>query len=465
MLDYLVHFITRIGSWSYLAIFLGASLESAIFLGFVIPGETLALVAGFLAAQGALELDVAILSVSLGAIVGDSIGYEVGQRLGRPALSRYGSRFGLSNDRIKKADEFFARHGNKAVFLGRFVSFGRAMVPFLAGASRMPYRIFLPYNVFGGVIWASIVVLLGYGTGASWQVAARWIGRASEFLAGILVFFLLLFLLYRWAAHHEATIRDKWESFLLNPAIRRFRQRFAPQIAFIQDRLDPKSYLGLRLTLGALVLIGASWLFGGIAEDVLTGDPLTVVDVQVANWFHARTTPITTQIMLVVSHLNGTLAISTYILLAALYLSWRRDWYWLICLMVTMPTGMLLNVLMKYAFHRDRPSFEHPILSLTSYSFPSGHAANSTLFFGLLAAFLVSKISPWKWRVTIVFSALALAFFVSLSRLYLGVHYLSDVLAGMAEAVAWLSLSLDGIHTYWEHRAATEAVRNERRTE
>jgi len=206
-------------------------------------------------------------------------------------------------------------------------------------------------------------------------------------------------------------------------------------------------------------LIGASWLFGGIAEDVLAGDPLTVIDVRVAEWFHTRAIPVLTQCMLVITNLQGPTGISILMVLAVAYLAWKRDWYWLLCLMVTVPSGMLLNVLMKYAFHRARPSFDHPLLVLSSYSFPSGHAAGATLFYGVLSAMLVSKIGPWRWRVIIVLTALTLVILVALSRIYLGVHYLSDVLGGFAEAMAWLTLCLLGIHTYWQHRAASQSMR------
>ena len=452
MLDYIVNLIDRLGQWGYLIIFLGAMLESAAFIGLIIPGESLVLVTGFLAAQGLLDLDVLIATVAIGAAVGDSIGYEMGRRMGRPALLHYGSHFGLSSARIDKADVFFARHGSKAVFLGRFVGFARAIVPFLAGSSKMPYRKFLPYNVLGAALWSSAVVLLGYLLGASWQTAERWIGRASAILGGILLFFLLLVWLYRWAIRHESDIKQWWKHFLQRPHIATLRQRFAPQITYLHARLSPHSYLGLNLTLGALLLIGASWLFGGIAEDVMTGDPLTVVDVRVAEWFHARATPVLTQGMLVITNLHGPIAISIFMALAVLYLVWKRDWYWLICLMVTIPSGMLLNVLTKYVFHRARPSFDNPLLTLSSYSFPSGHVAGTTLFYGVLAAMLVSKIDTWRSRVIIVVTAIALIILVALSSVYLGVHYLSDVLGGFAESMAWLTLCLLGIHTYWQYR-------------
>jgi membrane protein DedA with SNARE-associated domain len=192
MLDYLVDLVGRLGHWGYLVLFLAAGLESAAFLGVFIPGESLVLVCGFLAAQGALDLDAVIVTVGLGATLGDSVGYELGRRLGRPWIERHGRRFGLSKDRLDRADAFFARHGGKSVFLGRFVGFARAVVPFLAGSSRMSYSRFLPYNALGAALWAICFVVLGYFAGASWQRAERWIGAASAILAGVVLTVLAL---------------------------------------------------------------------------------------------------------------------------------------------------------------------------------------------------------------------------------------------------------------------------------
>lgn len=455
MQHYLTHLIERTGQWAYLVIFLGAMLESAAFLGLLIPGESLVLLAGFLAAQGLLDLDVLMGVVTLGAVLGDSMGYEMGRRMGRPALLQYGSRFGLSDARVARADAFFARHGSKAVFLGRFVGFARALVPFLAGASQMAYRKFLPYNILGALLWASAVTLLGYFLGASWQTAGRWLGRGSAVLGGMMVFVLLLVWLWRWAVRHEAFIRQSGSHFLQRPRVHALRLRFAPQLAFIQARLSPRSYLGLELTAGALVLIGASWLFGGIAEDVVHGDPLTLVDVQVAQWFHEHATAPLTQVMLAITHLHDPVRVIIAAAIIAACLAYKRNGYWLICLGLTLPFGMLLNVLMKYSFHRIRPSFDNPLLVVSSYSFPSGHVAGATLFYGLMAAMLVARIEAWRWRMMIVLTAFAMVILVALTRMYLGVHYLSDVLAAFAEGIAWLALCLTGMNTFWRHRAGT----------
>lgn len=465
MLDYLIDLIGRLGHWGYVVMFAGAALESAAFLGVIVPGESLVLVAGFFAAQGLLDLDALIAVIALGATLGDSIGYEMGRRLGNPALLRYGSRFGLTQVRIEKTEDFFARHGGKAVFLGRFVGFARALVPFLAGTSQMRYRQFLPYNALGAILWSIAVTLLGYFLGASWRLAAGWIGRASAILAVVILFAIGLTWMWRWAVRHEDTLRQCWATLLVHPRMVMLRQRFARQIAFVEARLSPHSFLGLQLTLGALVLIGASWVFGAIAEDVMTGDPLTKVDAQVAIWLHEHGTPFLTRLMLIVTHLHGTIAISFFMAITALFLLWKRERFWLMALIVAVPGGMLLNVLMKHAFQRTRPTFDDSLLTLTTYSFPSGHVAGSTLFYGFLVALLVSKSDIWRRRVLIVLSAFAMIVLVAFSRMYLGVHYLSDVLAAFVEGIAWLALSLTGMHTFQRHRVERSAKTSERNKE
>ena len=215
---------------------------------------------------------------------------------------------------------------------------------------------------------------------------------------------------------------------------------------FVEKRLSSAGYRGLNVALGAIVIIAAAWLFGGIAEDVVTGDPLTKVDVQLAEWFHRHAIPAVTTFMLMVTHAHSMAGIVAFAIILAVVLIWKRERYWLIVLALVVPGGMLLNVATKYAFHRARPSFHDPILTLPTYSFPSGHAAAATLFYGVLAAYLVARTPSWRTRTRIVLSAFFIIFLVALSRLYLGVHYLSDVLAAFAEAVAWLAVCLTALH-------------------
>ena len=114
--------------------------------------------------------------------------------------------------------------------------------------------------------------------------------------------------------------------------------------------------------------------------------------------------------------------------------------------------GALLNRSLKYVFHRPRPYFDDPILTLTSYSFPSGHTMAATVLYGVVAAYLLAKIPDWRWRVLIVISTSVLIALVGFSRIYLGAHYLSDVIGAMAEGVAWLSLCLTVVYFIWRQR-------------
>jgi membrane protein DedA with SNARE-associated domain len=179
ILHYLLDLVIRLGDWSYLIIFAAAMLECAAFAGLLVPGESLVLASGFFAHQGILELDAVMAAAAAGAIAGDNIGYFLGARLGREWLLRRGSRFGLRKRRLAQVEAFFQRQGPRAVFVGRFIGFARALVPFVAGASRMSYRRFFVADALGAVLWTAAFVTLGYVLGASWQVAEKWISRTG----------------------------------------------------------------------------------------------------------------------------------------------------------------------------------------------------------------------------------------------------------------------------------------------
>ena len=201
----------------------------------------------------------------------------------------------------------------------------------------------------------------------------------------------------------------------------------------------------LKLGLRVLLLIGASWLFGSIAADVSRGDPPSALDASITQWFHVRATPWATRGMLLFTNLHSTAGISMFAVLLALYLLWKKEGHWILTLSVVLPVGMLINVLLKQTFLRDRPSFTDPILTLASYSFPSGHVAGATLFYGVFAAVLCSRLHAWQWRVAIVLTACVMVVLVGITRLYLGVHYFSDVVAAAVWSSAWLALCLTGM--------------------
>jgi membrane-associated protein len=175
---------------AYVVIFGLVFGEAAFFLGFVLPGETACLIGGVLCATGRLHLAVLLPLVVVAAIVGDSIGYEVG-RLGGPSLlrSRLLRRYA---QRIEGAQRTLRERGRWAIFFARFTAFLRAVMPGLAGMSRMPYGRFLVFNAAGGLFWGVGVTLLGYFAGASYNGLAHLLGQISALLAIVLVGGVLL---------------------------------------------------------------------------------------------------------------------------------------------------------------------------------------------------------------------------------------------------------------------------------
>ncbi|MDQ0771487.1 membrane-associated protein [Pseudarthrobacter defluvii] len=160
---------------AYIAVFCLVFAEDALFIGFVIPGETAAVLGGVVASRGEVQLGTMMALVVGAAVTGDSVGYEVGKHLGTrlmktKALSRHSGR-------LDSAQDFLRRKGGSAVFLGRFTAFFRAVMPALAGTSRMPYGRFLAYNAAGGLAWGIGFVLLGFLAGNSYEAVAQAVGR------------------------------------------------------------------------------------------------------------------------------------------------------------------------------------------------------------------------------------------------------------------------------------------------
>ncbi|HUY78235.1 MAG TPA: DedA family protein, partial [Ktedonobacterales bacterium] len=151
--------LSLITTYGYIVVFLIVLAESA---GIPLPGETSLLVGGALAATGSLWLPGVILAAALGAILGDTAGYWIGRTYGLELIRRHGRLFRFDEKKLARAEAFFARHGEKTIFFGRFVPIGRIFSAVLAGVSRMHYRRFLLWNAAGGVVWATVVGSLGY---------------------------------------------------------------------------------------------------------------------------------------------------------------------------------------------------------------------------------------------------------------------------------------------------------------
>ena len=196
----------------------------------------------------------------------------------------------------------------------------------------------------------------------------------------------------------------------------------------------------------------AGGIFLTIAWNVAAHDPLVALDATVSAWFHSHLSQPLTQVMLAVSAANGIGPTMLWSLTFAALLARIREWYWILTLTLATLGGALFNVILKTAYERARPHFDDPLVTLGTYSFPSGHTAAATVFYGTVAAFLVTRYRNPRIRIAIVLAAVAMVVLVALSRMYLGAHYLSDVVAAAASSTAWLVLCLSGVHALVLHR-------------
>ncbi len=251
----------------------------------------------------------------------------------------------------------------------------------------------------------------------------RYIGQAG--LAGALLLALVVGLALGW----------------------RWLERSHPRArAFVAARFTRGQYLGLHLTVGLAISLAGLWLFAGITEDVIHHDPLTQFDVALLDWLHAHATPAGYTIFKAISFLGSSVAMTVLGLGVALLLGARRQWVVLGGWVAAFAGGGLLNQVLKLMIQRPRPPGAATFLQDSSWSFPSGHTMASLIGYGMLAYLLVTLwVHRRSMQAAIVLAAALLIVAIGVSRLYLGVHYFSDVVGGYAAGVLWLSACISGL--------------------
>ncbi len=214
--------------------------------------------------------------------------------------------------------------------------------------------------------------------------------------------------------------------------------------------------LGPTLTVGLLVLAAGGWAFGALAEEVAEGD--TGLDNRIADELHEHATRPLTEFFEAVTTLGNGIVLAGVAAIAA-YLLARRRYYAEAVLMVLAYGGaQVLSYSLKLAFRRDRPFFTDPLATLSTYSFPSGHATVSIAVYGALSLVLVRRLTG-PARVVCLAAAVLLVSLIGFSRLYLGVHFLSDVLAGYSVGMAWLALCVVVLDLHHRRRSRVQTLR------
>jgi membrane-associated phospholipid phosphatase len=231
-------------------------------------------------------------------------------------------------------------------------------------------------------------------------------------------------------------------------------RRFDRPIRFLRARFSPEGYLGLHLTIGLFVLLCAGWWFGDIAEDVSRNAATRILDEKITAWFQEHATPSLTAFFRTATFFGSVTFLTVATVTAAFLLALKRWRYRLLTLVLVTGGGSLLNLLLKHFFHRQRPVLENPLVTLSSYGFPSGHTMGSTIFYGSLALVLGYSTRTWRWRLLMAALAGGVVVAVGTSRIYLGAHYFTDVVGAIAISLAWLAFVWTGVETLRKWRGA-----------
>ena len=439
---------TALGTWTYLLVGALAFLETGAFIGLIAPGETAILVGGVVAGQGKINILVLIAIVWGAAVAGDITSYVLGRRLGRGFLLRHGPKVQITESRLEQVERFYARHGGKAILLGRFIGLVRAVSPFIAGASHLPFRRFLPYDIVGAGLWGSAFCILGYVFWQSFDKGAKLAGRGALALGTTIVVVGGAIAAYRYL--REPANRQKVGAWLdeheqrtvEGPPIRAARaldrrvlrpawRRVAGPARFVWNRLTP-GQLGLELTtLLAIALVGGfTFIMFGSLLDTRSTLPLDIDSLRVADDVRSG---MLTDLAKVITALGTYAILGPVLALTIGWLAMRRRAMEAIALAIGAGLTVIAVHLTKATVDRPRPF--NGLVDTEGSSYPSGHAANAIAWVAI--AVVLVRVGPGlAGRFAVVAVGLAIAAVVGLSRVYLRAHYLSDVVGGWALGAA-----------------------------
>ena len=441
-----------LGPWTYLLVGVLAFLETGAFVGLVAPGETAVIVGGVVAGQGEISLFVLISIVWACAVAGDVTSYTVGRKLGRAWLIQHGDRLKITEDRLEQVERFFDKRGGATILIGRFIGFVRALAPFIAGTSNMPLRRFLPYDVLGAGAWAAIFATLGYVFWHSFDRLTTYVSRGLFAFSTVVVVaaaFVALVQLRRDPEKRRSVRewldarRDRrgWSlvARVAGPAWRlvgRPTSAVADLAArFGTDRLTPGG-LGLELTtLLALFVVGTySFFFIG---EIASQPGVPRIDELAADLARELAMDPLIELAKVVTELGSYPVVALVALATVAWSMLRRRWLEAVTITVGVVLTPLLVGIAKGAYDRARPS--GGLVDFQDAAYPSGHTAQAVALVAC-AVVLVRGGVGWAVRFAAVTVAVGIVVVVGVTRVYLRVHYLTDVLGGAALGVALWTL-------------------------
>ncbi len=442
-INHLMPAIQNYGSFGYWLIFLIAFFETLVFVGSFIPGTFIMLFYGFLAASGYFNLTDLIILATLGAVAGDSVSFYLGTK-SKNLFSH--NNFLFNTKYLEKSEGFFHKYGHKSIFLGRFIGIIKPFIPFVAGLSGMNIRKFFFWNISSGLIWAFVHLLAGYFFGGTFHAIEIWTTRLGALALIFCVFFLVLwFSIRKGEKALEYTISfvhsTGW-SLVNSFPVRWFYHKFPKLYSFLAKRIKKDSFWGLPFSLLLISFLMVIISLFNITRDILTSNPVVATDMKIENLLVLFRDSFLVKVFLWITALGeAQVVISLVLVMTAIFWLWKKRFY-ILSLWVAVAGSALSAYLAKALINRERPGGNIPVFTEHFFSFPSGHAALTMTLFGFMIYCVWQNFKTWKIRVNSFFIGGAVIILVGFSRLYLGLHFFSDVIGGYLIGFFWLLLGI-----------------------
>jgi undecaprenyl-diphosphatase len=423
-----------LGPWTYLLVGAMAFLETGAFVGFIAPGETAVLVGGVVAGQGEIDPIVLIGIVWACALAGDVTSYFIGRRLGRAFILRHGHHLRITPQRLEQVEGFFHRRGAATILIGRFIGVVRPLVPFVAGTAGFPLRRFIGYDVLGTGLWSSVFVLLGYVFWHSFHQLASWVGRGLTGIAVVFALGVVAVFLMRLARDPDLRARTtSWvDAHTDRRGLRwlaRAHRRLLALVRFV-DHLDWE--------LVALLAVSAVgfFVFAALGLQVDT-HPYLPGDAEAARIARSLSTDVAVSVVKILTDLGAFPVTATLTVAVAVWAYRRGRRAEAAALVAGMLLGAAISPIAKAYWERPRPL--DALVHVGGYAYPSGHAVHATAYLAC-AVVLVRAGHGLAVRFAAVTVGAVIMAAIALSRVYLRVHHLSDVIGGVALGLASFAL-------------------------
>ncbi len=374
----------------YILVSITSILEGIPIMGQFVPGNTIVVISGFLSKIDLMNVYVVFGIVLVSSMIGDFLGYHIGHKYGFDFVNKYGPYFFIKREYIDKARSLIQANSAKTIIFGRFSPLTRSFTPFIVGASRIHIKSFWLYDFIAVFLWAIFSIGIGYIFGAGYHAVSAVLGKyiVIAIFIGILVIWGYRFI----NKHFHVFVKYELITLIFN--------LFGLYLFFktIQDALTDKVFL-------------------------------LQFDLFANAYFIAHSTPMLSSVMNIITNVFSPSSIILYSLVGIAYFMYKKKYYDSIIIFLSLSGSYLVTFFIKNMVLRLRPEFGYIVES--GYSFPSGHAIAITTFSVLLVYLFLVKINSMVLREISISLVALLLLTVSFSRIYLGVHWVSDVMAGI----------------------------------